>query len=316
MKKTGIYWQRVFDQPFLSPVPGTLAPSAVTTPDLLSVNGRLTLLTGAVAGRTERLISVPLQGLDLKTPASTALESASLVLNPGPFDFDCYHVYDPAALAIGQDIILFYSAIGKGPDCIGQAVSHDGQVYTKLDHAICTGRSPEAVHLNGRLYLYYVLKGPTGGYRIYASVSDDLREFRMISVTPVLDVGPADAWDAYEVTTPRIFERNSVYYMVYAGGSSEDRQDQPVSFGLARSKDLLTWEKYPFNPVFNCGEAGGWDDGALWFGTIFDRDSKLYLLYEAGQLADIFNDSPALTQIGLAKLTHLDFDRAIQEWKP
>jgi sucrose-6-phosphate hydrolase SacC (GH32 family) len=116
------------------------------------------------------------------------------------------------------------------------------------------------------------------------------------------------------VTTPRIFSRNGVFYTLYGGSQSENRKDMPDAFGLARSTDLIHWEKYPQNPVFHLGSEGQWDDGAIWFGTVFEWENHLYLLYEGGRLSDIVNHSPALTQVGLAAISCDDFDQQVNEW--
>jgi hypothetical protein len=68
-------------------------------------------------------------------------------------------------------------------------------------------------------------------------------------------------------------------------------------------KDLIHWEKYPRNPVFACGKTGQWDDGAIWFGTVFEFDDVLYLLYEGGRRQDVALPSPCLTQVGLASIS-------------
>ncbi len=314
MNRAQVSWKRLSDNPFLSPAHGTLAPLAVTTPDLVILNGQLTLFVGAVTNQTERIIRVPLAASDLEGPASPSLLSASVSLDIGPLEFDCDHVFDPAVVVMGRQVSMFYSAIGRGPDRIGQAVSEDGQGFTKIDHAICPGRSPEVVCHQGKLHLFYVLKSSQAGYRIYLSIAEDLHAFQTVSTSPVLDAGPVSSWDAYEVTTPRVFEHNSTYYMIYAGGCSSDRKDQPVAFGLARSKNLIEWEKYPLNPVFEKGPGGQWDDGAIWFGTVYEWNGNLYLLYEGGRSVDLSNRSPGVTQVGLAKLPCADFDRALGRW--
>jgi hypothetical protein len=314
MKHMSLSWERSSDGPYLSPQEGTLAPTAVTTPDLVFLNNQLTLLAGAVADKKERIISVSMDESDLVNSNGPSLVSASILVDTGPLDFDCDHVYDPAAVNVGGQVCVFYSAIGKGPDRIGQAVSKGGRKFTKIDHPICLGRSPEVVDHEGKLYLFYVLKTSQMGYRIQLSISEDLRTFHTISAKPALDAGRSDQWDSYEVTTPRIFKRNLTYYMIYAGGCSPDRQDLPMAFGLARSQDLIRWEKYPDNPVFGTGRAGQWDDGAIWFGTVFEWKENLYLLYEGGRLTDITQRAPGLTQLGLARLACTDFDRALADW--
>lgn len=56
--------------------------------------------------------------------------------------------------------------------------------------------------------------------------------------------------------------------------------DYPLAIGLARSPDLLHWERYPGNPILTRGEAGTWDEGALWFATVYKKGQTYFLWYE------------------------------------
>jgi len=125
------------------------------------------------------------------------------------------------------------------------------------------------------------LENKTKGYDIYYAIAEEgkIYNFQGLALQP----GEDQTWDSFEVTTPRIFHHGNYYYMVYAGSHSPDRKDLPTGFGLARSPDLLHWEKYPENPVFTIGKPGTWDDGAIWFGTVFEFDEHLYMIYEAGR---------------------------------
>ena len=152
------------------------------------------------------------------------------------------------------------------------------------------------------------------GYAIFAATSENGVTFSAMDDTPVLRAGEPDAWDSFEVTTPRLFERGGVFYMLYAGSGAPSQKDKPQAFGLARSYDLLTWERYSHNPVFCTGAQGEWDDGAIWFGTVFAWDSKLYLMYEGGAKADVDRPGLALTQVGIAAVDLATFDRRMADW--
>jgi len=308
-------WRRSLPTPLLSPQPGTVFTSAVTTPDIVLAGDTAHLYVGAVAEGQERLVHValPVQALVEGTPLDIQSQ-ARVVLAPGPGEHDCRHVFDPAALVDHEGTTIFYSAVGAGPDSIGKAVSGDGIRFCKAPLPVLTGRSPEAVRFQDCLYLFYVLPGVGKGYEIHLATSRNGGQFVMDGSEAVLGTGTSGAWDGYEVTTPRIFHHNGFFYMTYAGNGDADRSDAPRAFGLARSADLVSWTKYPGNPVFTCGAPGTWDDGAIWFGTVFEWHESLHLLYEGGAAGDLTGDGVPLTQVGMASVSVADFDAAMQAW--
>jgi predicted GH43/DUF377 family glycosyl hydrolase len=167
-----------------------------------------------------------------QTSSITVPEIARLVLGPGPHDFNCFHVFDPAVVYWKGEYYLFYSAVGKGSDKIGLAKSVDGFDFIKNHEPTLVGRSPEIVCFKDRLYLFYVNRSQENGYRIYVAQSSDGENFTQIGEKPIIDVGLSSEWDMYEVTTPRVFCRNGYYYLVYAASRTEERIDLPEAFVL------------------------------------------------------------------------------------
>ena len=309
-----LLWKRCSAEPLIRPKPGTIAPESVTTPDVLFRDGQYLLYVGAIDSGRERIIVFPFDPGEFVLPPHhlDIPASAHIALLAGPYGFNAQHVFDPAAVTFGDKVYLYYSAIGQMEDCIGLATSADSKNFSKGDSPILIGRSPEIVFHQDRLYLFYVLKDPIKGYDIYCAIADEGIKFNPQGITLRSSEDPA--WDAFEVTTPRIFQHGRYYYMVYAGSHSPDRKDLPIGFGLARSLDLLHWEKYPENPVFEIGEPGVWDDGAIWFGTVFEFHEYLYLLYEGGSLCDSSMQPPPFTQVGLAKIETQLFERIVSQW--
>jgi hypothetical protein len=74
---------------------------------------------------------------------------------------------------------------------------------------------------------------------------------------------------------------HDAYYLIYGGSSS--LLDQPDYFGLARSNDLLHWERHPGNPIFGCGAKGQEDGGAIWFPALIETADRFVLLYEGSR---------------------------------
>jgi hypothetical protein len=46
------------------------------------------------------------------------------------------------------------------------------------------------------------------------------------------------------------------------------------------SGEVFPWKRHSRNPVFPWGEAGAWDDGAVWFTTVEKSNGRYYMWYE------------------------------------
>ena len=87
-----------------------------------------------------------------------------------------------------------------------------------------------------------------------------------------------EGWDSLSVVTPRIFFDEGIYILIYAGDNEE--KDYPKNFGIAFSKDLLSWTRYPGNPILSSGSQGSWESRAIWFPEILKVNENYYLWYE------------------------------------
>lgn len=219
---------------------------------------------------------------------------------------------DPAAVAIAGRVLLYYSALGSGPDSIGLATSADGVTFAKFPERILPGRAPEISVHESQFFLFYVRQTLADGYAIHLATSMDGVVFHQTSPRPVLDKGREGSWDSHTVTTPRVFARDGFHYMLYAGDSR--RRDEPHGFGLARSRDLVSWTRYARNPVFRRGRPGAWDDGAIWFGTVFEWNDTLYLFYEGTSRAALKNATNT-SAVGVAICRGATFDRCMADWR-
>lgn len=311
-----IRFSRVTSYPFIKPKPGTLAPDAVTTPDILNFHGENLLFLGSVSSNRERIIYQRLSAALLNSSKSIFIShSAKIAIEPGAYPYESLHVFDPATIVLNNRILLFYSAVGSQEDSIGLAVSDNNLNFNKSEYPLLNGRSPEIILHEDKLHLFFVRKKLPYGYQIHTAILSITAEVEETIDNPVLESGTKGSWDHFEVTTPRIFERHGIFYMTYAGSAASDRTDLPVGFGLARSFDLLRWEKYPYNPIFELGNSGNWDDGALWFGTVFEYSGQLLLLYEGIGLKDISEPAQQHSQVGLAKIGCYEFDQLVASWR-
>ncbi len=201
-------------------------------------------------------------------------------------DFDSAHILDPAALLMDHKVYLYYSAHQIGwksspkPSTTGLAFSDDGYCFKKSAcNPVVAGVAPEVVALDKKIYLFVQRFNKDGVFDIYLCESNDGIVFPPAKQKKVFSPSKQPgAFDAYSISTVRIWQEHGWYYMIYGG--CDTYFDYPKAIGLARSRDLYTWERYPGNPVLRRGKAGSWDEGAVWFATLYKRNDIYYLWYE------------------------------------
>lgn len=108
------------------------------------------------------------------------------------------------------------------------------------------------------------------------AVSTDLVNWK--PCTPVFSAEP-NVYDDYQVWSPGFVKHNDEYYMFYTGVNYHVAQ----AICMAKSKDLIHWERCEKNPVFIPGKWSPWDENK-WSdcrdGMVFkDDDGKFYLYY-------------------------------------
>ncbi len=282
-----IVWSKHPLNPVVPVLPRSWRDGATMTADILRRGDRYYFYyTGKSSGADS--IGLATENIGAFTGTAWKDQPANPLIKPGASGaFDSKHCVDPAAVELGGKLFLYYSAIGDGPDRIGLAVSEDWISFRKHPEAVMVGRAPEVVLKDGLVHLFYVLDNPRGGYEYHLAVSKDGLRFQ--SEGPVFR--PADhGWDSRTIVTARIFLENGVYVMSYAGDHEE--KDYPKRFGLAFSKDLRAWKRYPGNPVFAGGGAESWENKAIWFPEILKHSGRYYMYYEG--------NNGSFSQIGLA----------------
>ncbi len=107
--------------------------------------------------------------------------------------------------------------------------------------------TPTAWFENGTYYLFYE-RGDRG---VWLATSTDRKVWTNVQDEPVLGLGP-DAYDREAVAMNQVIKRGGVYYAFYHANSSRPWKDWTSC--IARSRDLIHWEKYPGNPIVagNC----------------------------------------------------------------
>ncbi len=301
-------WKRYKRNPVFPAVPGTWMESQTANPDLLLIGDTYYMYFRGQEGGHDRigLATIPVDKFDGVT-WDIFPEPVIDVGEKG--EWDETHLLDPAAVLVDGMVYLYYSAVC--PECdrsICLAVSNDGIHFTKYEsNPMIVGGGPEIVRKNGVFHLYFWREKISGkGFQLHLAVSDNGYDFKELHEDPVLPAGPDGAWDSHTAETPRIFEENDLYYMMYCGSDRND--DYPFHAGLATSRDLVNWEKYAGNPVFERGPEGTWDEGAIWFTTV-EKVNGIYCLWYEGYGGGTSRTEPygsylkgGKSQVGLATM--------------
>jgi hypothetical protein len=112
-------------------------------------------------------------------------------------------------------------------------------------------RGTPAVWLeNGVWNLFY----ERGDQAVWLARSTDRKVWVNASDEPVLKKGPED-YDKAAVAFNQIIKKNGVYYAIYHANSTYPWKDWTTC--LARSRDLVHWEKYPGNPIVRNNNSSG-----------------------------------------------------------
>ena len=138
-------------------------------------------------------------------------------------------------------------------DVAHQLTSTDGVHWKelgKLDVRLADGKpipdgpygTPSLWFEDGVWYLFYE-RGDRG---VWLATSLDRKVWKNVQDAPVLAMGP-DAYDSQAVAVNQIIKRDGVYYAFYHASAHRPWKDWTSN--IARSKDLIHWEKYPGNPI-------------------------------------------------------------------
>ena len=115
---------------------------------------------------------------------------------------------------------------------------------------------------------------------------------------PVIDRGAGGAWDHMAVDNPYVYHEEGELFCFF------EAQDQPIAqggreaFGIATSKDGVTWRKHTGNPILTTGPSGAWDQTVAKLPAgVIKRGGVYHLLYSGR--------NPHTKQIGLATAQRL-----------
>ncbi len=155
-----------------------------------------------------------------------------------------------------------YSMFAEGKNDIAHLLtSTDGRKWTdygSLDIRKTDGKkidpgpygTPTAWFEKETWYLFYE-RGDRG---IWLATSKDLRVWTNVKDDPVIAMGP-EPYDQTAVAVNQVVKREGFYYAFYHANAHKPWKDWTTC--VARSRDLVHWEKYPGNPIIqnNCSSA-------------------------------------------------------------
>jgi hypothetical protein len=199
---------------------------------------------------------------------------------------------------------LFYDGNdGKNWQGVGVAFSDSplGPFRRYENNPILTRGKPgefdsHAIHLHtvrrdedGRYVLFYTgyptdefvqgRKGDRGGI----AFSRDLTHWQKYAGNPVFDLGPLGAWDQSHVRPKTLVKWNNWYYMFFEG-TSNDGVFWWDQVGGARSKDLVHWHRFPFNPIIPIGTMGAPDSAVTEWPAALLEENQLHVFYMCGPM--------------------------------
>jgi predicted GH43/DUF377 family glycosyl hydrolase len=160
------------------------------------------------------------------------------------------------------------------------------------------------VENNSRFYLFYNAKNKTfNGWNEQTglSVSDDLFNWKRYPGNPVMRVDP-ESWDSVFCCDPTIYRDGDMWIMYYYGFDGKHAQN-----GIAFSKDMKVWIKYPF-PILRNGRSGELDEKHAHKPSLIYNDGILYQFYCAcrpwreGDNTKIFGDEFRCLSVALSRL--------------
>jgi hypothetical protein len=102
-------------------------------------------------------------------------------------------------------------------------------------------------------YLFYE-RGDKGVW-LAKSTDIDSRVWTNVRDEAVLKLGPGE-YDKDMIALDHVFRHGDAYFAIYHG-SSGDAEPRTWNTDIARSTDLVHWEKYPHNPIVDNNKSSG-----------------------------------------------------------
>ncbi len=212
-------------------------------------------------------------------------------------DWDYCQVIAPSVVKVGSTFYMVFEGnniqLGLGNyGSIGMAASNDGITWTKNRNYILTSEgsgwesvnigTPSVSYFSGKFYVFYhgdqcpltcaVERKNTVGWASGTSLTNLSKN----SGNPVLNVGRGIySWENHVVSRATVFREGIYYYMFFEGSGSQTAgcHDGNWGWGVARSGDLQTWDRFWGNPIRQMYQGGCGQD----LPYVFPYNGNLYV---------------------------------------
>ncbi len=189
---------------------------------------------------------------------ATSTDGIQWTRDPANPIHDAGWVEDVCVVREGGEYVMF--AEGRG-DVAHMLTSPDGVRWTERGplnvrradgEPIAPGPygTPTVWVEDGTWYLFYE-RGDRG---VWLATSRDRATWTNVRDEPVLAMGP-EPYDRHAVALNQVVERDGVYYAFYHANAHDPWKDWTTN--VARSRDLIHWEKYPGNPIVADNHSSG-----------------------------------------------------------
>lgn len=244
------------------------------------------------AGGISRIAAIDLDPAD---PLKILNIHPSPVLDKGlPGTFDENGVFPAHVQRVENSIMLYYTGFQIGqlvryynfgglalgtPDQAGLKRVSEAPVLDRADEGLCVRAGQSVIYENGIFRSVY-----SAGtdwvmdcgklrpcYDVFYQESENGISFSN-SGTKVL---AADRTVEHGLGRPQIFRHKNIYYIIF----TRRLYSMKYFFGMARSSDLITWERIDNQIKGIDFSIGGWDSGMIYFPAILACDGRIYLFY-------------------------------------
>ena len=209
------------------------------------------------------------------------------ILTPNPTGFEEDGLFEPVVIFDGARYQMWYDGSSQSESVFatGYATSPDGINWTKhsgnpvLQRGPAgswddQGAFPSTVRFDGSNYrMWYTgFDGEVARFG-HATSSDGIHWSKYLG-NPILNIGPAGAWDSVFLWLPDVHFDGTIYHMWYAGFG-------PATGGIghATSFDGLDWNKDPANPILSPGAPGTWESEGVGDPRVLFEGNKYKMWY-------------------------------------